>query len=165
MRREFVWSGVVGLASVVAAAGYGCGENSSGNCSDNATCPPNDATAPMPDGGEGTPEASGTDDGGVDATLDGGSDGSAVDGSVAADAGDAGNATPATDGSDGSQCDPNGDPSTNPCAVDETNGVFVSANTGMNDAGTAGTASSPWKTISEGIAAAAAAGKGRVYIC
>jgi hypothetical protein len=165
MRREFVWSGIVGLASVVAAAVYGCGENSSGDCSDNGTCPSTDASGP--DAGSGTPEAAAMADGGVDATVDAGSDGSAVDSSVAADGGsDAGDATPpAVDASDASQCDPSGDPMVNPCAVDVAYGVFVSTNTGMNDAGTAGTPSAPWKTITEGIAAAAVAGKGRVYIC
>ena len=89
MRRELVWSGVVGLASVVAGAIYGCGENSSGDCSDNGTCPVTDANAPMPDTGSAVPDTGAMVDAGVDATVeaDASTDATVMDSAVAPDGG------------------------------------------------------------------------------
>ncbi len=178
MRREFVGSGPIGSVIValgVAALGsltYACGEISVGTCADNGTCvatdagdssvaPPDaivvtgdalaDATLPA-DGGDGAESAESAESG-----EDGGGD---VDAAT-----DTTDASDATDGTDASECAITADPSISPCLVDDAYGVFVSAASGQDDAGTPGTKSAPWKTITEGIQAAAASSKSRVYVC
>jgi hypothetical protein len=71
-------------------------------------------------------------------------------------------APPSSDGGapDG-PCDPTGEPSTNPCALDSQYGVFVSP-AGTDSA--SGTKADPLKTIGEGIANALLGTK-RVFVC
>ncbi len=60
---------------------------------------------------------------------------------------------------DSPTCDPMGDPSTNPCAITETEAVFVA----LGDGGAgAGTRTSPYTSIQAGITNA---GAKRVYVC
>jgi len=96
-------------------------------------------------------------------------DSGAPDGSVGSDSGpgDAGDgggldgSGDSADASDGFTCDPNGDPSTEPCVVSEAYGVFV-APTGTDAPGN-GTKGQPYQTI--GYALSNLNGLGRVYIC
>jgi hypothetical protein len=172
MRREFVGSGLIGVASVTAALGslgYGCGQNSFGTCADNGTCADadaGDASVAPPDAIVVTWDAPPADVGSLglgEERDDGGAEGG-DGGAEESDRGDGG-LDAATDASDANPCAVTGDPSVTPCVVDDAYGVFVSAASGQNDAGTPGTKSAPWKTITEGIRAAAASGKSRVYIC
>jgi hypothetical protein len=63
---------------------------------------------------------------------------------------------------DPGRCDPLGDPQTNPCALADAYGVFVSASGADNGAGTV---AAPVRTITEGLAQALRQGKGRVFVC
>src|SRR5580692_2700167 len=138
MRRELAWIGLsTGLLSVLAVAAYGCGQTSSGSCTDNGTCAAMDAGADQT-----TPSLeSGAE---AEAAVDAGAD--------AADAGD---------GFDGYACDPTKTPAQDPCVISDTDGVFVSPGGRLGATGKMG---DPFLRVGDAIAAATGQSD-RVLVC
>ena len=146
MRSWMLWVGLVGALLLVALA-YGCGETSFGTCADNATCPS--------DGGA-------LDGPGADVSIDGASH---PDGGLAGDDGGAPQADAQGGGDGAPACVLGKEPKDEPCLVDSTYGVFVSATA---SAGGTGTKTSPLNSIDAGITLAVTQGGAtpkNVYVC
>src|SRR5271170_2341629 len=138
MRRELAWIGLsTGLLSVLAVAAYGCGQTSSGSCTDNGTC------AEMMEAGDDQTTPS----------VESGAEAEASD--AGADVADAG------DGFDGYVCDPTKTPAQDPCVISDTDGVFVSP---KGHSGATGKMGDPFLLVGDAIAAATGHGD-RVLVC
>jgi hypothetical protein len=131
---------------------YGCGQSSSGDCSDNGTCAP--AEGGIEGGADVVDGSAGPDAADADASVTTDADASQVD--VDVDAApvttlDSSVDAEAGDGSDGFACDPTKDPSVEPCVIGDSYGVFVSP---TGHTGAKGTMGDPFSTFTDAIAAA-----------
>lgn len=149
MRRWKLVSGALSVAVVAGAFEYGCGQTTAGTCADNGTC--------APDGGT---DLDATNQGDVLVMSDAPSGGD-DSGSGGRDAND-GSSGGSSGGGDAG-CDGDADVPSQPCLVNETDGIFVSP-TG-NDTTGQGTRAVPLKTIGAGIASAISKSFKNVFVC
>jgi hypothetical protein len=166
MLEKTPWALLTASSFVAAVLAGACAVNTTGDCAENGTCAPADASADatmQPDVmvaiDSGDASDAGTGAGGdadaADAPLEAFADANdAGDGSVDADANADADAAPG--------CNPAVGPAQDPCVLDPLYGVFVATN-GLDT--NPGTPVAPVQTIGAGISKAVDAGIAHVYVC